>query len=107
MAPNPVVPIAWDKSWVLRTCAAHAIMSSPPRLFPWQLSGSVRMGSLPAITQTAVEHGPRPASTTLPRGTAVGLIILLTCIVYLPALSGGFILDDDLLLHNALVKAPD
>lgn len=36
------------------------------------------------------------------------LIVLLTTLAYLPALHGGFIIDDNVLLtENALVKAPD
>ena len=38
----------------------------------------------------------------------IGLLIALTTLVYLPALGGGALLDDDLLLtQNKIVKAPD
>jgi protein O-mannosyl-transferase len=35
----------------------------------------------------------------------VGLIVLLACLVYWPALHGGFVLDDELLSQNKLVKS--
>jgi protein O-mannosyl-transferase len=35
----------------------------------------------------------------------IGLIALLACFVYWPALPGGFVLDDELLTQNKLVKA--
>src|SRR5262249_9561705 len=34
------------------------------------------------------------------------LLIVVTCLCYWPGLTGGFILDDDLLLQNDLVKDP-
>ena len=48
---------------------------------------------------------PWPASKTLAAGA---LIVVLTCVAYLPAMQGGFIWDDDeLVTDNALVHAPD
>lgn len=39
---------------------------------------------------------------------AAAVLILLTCAVYLPAMSGSFIMDDDMLLtQNRLVRAPN
>lgn len=37
----------------------------------------------------------------------VGLIVLLACMVYLAALHGGFVLDDELLTQNKLIKSSD
>ncbi len=49
-----------------------------------------------------------PSATKLRVAAGIGLIILAVAIVYFPSLSGGFILDDDLLLtNNQLIKAPD
>ncbi len=49
-------------------------------------------------------------ASTLPINTlvAASLIVVAVFLVYLPALSGGFVLDDDLLLtENNLIQAPD
>lgn len=38
----------------------------------------------------------------------IALLIVLTCVAYLPALHGDFIFDDEALVtNNSLVKAPD
>jgi hypothetical protein len=59
---------------------------------------------------------PAPAANpilpTLPLSFAtlggIALLFFTTCVAYLPALRGGFIFDDNLLLaENTLIKAPD
>ncbi len=53
----------------------------------------------------------RSAGTTPWRRTDLALLALLlaaTCVAYLPAMRGGFIMDDDsLLTDSAIIKAPD
>src|ERR1051326_3024006 len=41
------------------------------------------------------------------RITAAGVIILLTALVYLPAIRGGFVFDDSLITGSRLVRAAD
>ncbi len=49
-----------------------------------------------------------PSAAQLRVSAGVALIVLVAVIAYFPSISGGFVLDDDLLLtENNLVKAPD
>src|SRR5437016_1262289 len=50
----------------------------------------------------------RLATSRLSRWVAAGFLATATMVAYLPALSGGFIWDDDALVTNSpIVQAPD
>jgi tetratricopeptide (TPR) repeat protein len=51
-------------------------------------------------------HVPLATPFKLPARWAAAILVVVTCAAYWPAMTGGFILDDDLLLQNDLVKDP-
>ncbi len=58
-----------------------------------------------AISPTNSPRTETASSWRIPLG--ISLIVLLACFAYWPALHGGFVLDDELLTQNKLIKAPD
>lgn len=76
---------------------------SKPRIAPVYFAGMTRSSSTSAAT-------PRAQQKSAPRGAwpALGVLImaLSAWLVYSRALSGDFILDDDLLVQNQLIKDP-
>jgi len=58
------------------------------------------------VTPLNLQSPTKPLSS-LQVTVGAALIVLLTSILYLPALHGPFILDDDFLTQNRLIKAPD
>ena len=64
------------------------------------------MASSSAVSESLARVDPAWLPRWWPLAGAAFLVVA-TCVVYLPALEGDFILDDDLLLLNDLVKAPD
>jgi protein O-mannosyl-transferase len=62
-------------------------------------------------SKPALQAGPKgmfPSTRSLPTLAGVALIVFAASIAYLPSLSGGFLLDDNVLLtENPLIKASD
>src|SRR5438445_10254411 len=74
---------------------------SNPLLSPCPASGRLLMLRVMTKPVAQTEHDWKRV------GLGAGLIFLLTLLVYLPALSAGFIWDDDAMLTaNLAVKAP-
>ncbi|HEY2827902.1 MAG TPA: tetratricopeptide repeat protein [Pirellulales bacterium] len=70
-------------------------------------SGRIKIAKIVSLTYA---HILRQVQAQTLRRSLIGIVILIAAVLwaYWPARSGGFVLDDDLLLtHNSLIKAPD